>query len=137
MLSRLAIFGQMATLWDDEGARDLAVQRRQNRSIGRSEVREVSVSCLFWSSDPFGEVRNVAVVWNERAAHAFAVFQPGQKLARLCYRRAVLLSLAKHTHKTQFGDGTGCHVRNAPRGKAFHPVRNSRMELMLEYSECE
>jgi hypothetical protein len=136
-LSPLALFGQTAALWDDESSRDSAVERRQDSSVGLSELREVPVSCLFWSSDPFGKVRNIAVIWNESAAHSVAVFQLEQKLARLCHRRAVRLSLSKHTHKAQFSDGTRCQFRNASRRKAFHPVRDPRMELMLQYGKRE
>ena len=60
-----------------------------------------------------------------------------QKLARLCYRRTVLLSLSKYAHKAQFGDGTRYQFRNASGRKASHPVGDPRMELMLPYGERE
>jgi len=127
----------MAALGDDEGARDLAVERRQNSPVGLSQLREVPVRRLFWSSDPFGEPRDVAVIWNEGAAHSLAAFQMEQKLAGLCYRRAVLLSLSKHPDKAQLGDRTRCQFWGASCGQAFHPVRDPRMELMLQYGERE
>jgi len=77
------------------------------------------------------------VISNESATHFVAVFQFEQKLARLCYRRAVLWNLSKNTHKAQFCDGTRCQFRNTSRGKAVHPVRNPRMELMFQYGERE
>ena len=49
------------------------------------------------------------------------LFQLEQKLARLCHRRAVLLSLSKHAHKAQFGDGTRCQFRNASRRRGVPP----------------
>lgn len=127
----------MTALWDDERAGDAAVQRCQDSFVGLGELREVPVGCLSWSSDPFREVTNIAVIRNKSAAHSVAIFQLEQKLAGLCYGRAILLRLSKHTRKAQLGDGTCCQFRNAFRGKPLDPVGDPRMELMFQNGERE
>ena len=75
------------------------------------------------------------VIRNENPPHPLASFHLEQELARLRDGSAVLLSLPKHAHKAQFSNGTCCQLRIAPCAKAFHPIRNLRMELMLQYGE--
>lgn len=52
----------MAALGDDERTGDSAVQRGQNGLVGPSKLRKVPVGGLLWSSDPLGEMRDVAVM---------------------------------------------------------------------------
>src|SRR5690349_2887887 len=89
----------MAALGDDEPAGDSAVERCQNGLVGPSELRKVPVGGLLWSSDPPGEMGDVAVIGNENPAHSVAILHLEQELERLCDGRALLLSLTSHAPK--------------------------------------
>src|SRR5579863_3818452 len=78
---------------------------------------------------------NVAVIGNETPTNSIAILHLKQKLARLCDRRAILLSLPEHTDKAQFGDGTSRDLRNAACAKTFHPTCYARVKLMLQNDE--
>src|SRR5215510_7924963 len=125
----------MAALGDDERTWDSAVQRGQDGLVCPGELRKVPVGGLLWSSDPPGEMGDVPVVGNENPPHSIAILQLEQEVARLCDRRAILLSLSEHTHKAQFGDRTCCQFQNAACLKAFHPTCNPHMKLVLQYNQ--
>ena len=74
---------RMAALGDDERTGDLAVQRGQNGLVGLGELRKVPVGDLLWSSDPLGEMGDVAVIGNEDPAHSIAILHLEQELTRL------------------------------------------------------
>src|SRR5271168_3543908 len=101
----------MAAWGDDERTGNSAVQSCQGSPVGPGELRKVPVGRLLCRSDPLREVGDVVVIGNENPMHRIAIFQLEQELARLCDGRAVLLSLSKHTHKTQLGDRTRCQFR--------------------------
>jgi len=122
-------------LWNDKCPGDPAVQCCQNSLVGLSEFNKMPVSSLLWASDPFWKMTDVVVIRNEGALNPLGILQLKQQLARLCYRRAVLLSLAEHAHKSQLGDRTGCEFRNAFGCETIHPRCNPRMELG-QYSQC-
>src|SRR6516225_6971166 len=85
----------------------------QNSLVGLSEFNKVPVSSLLWASDPFWKMTDVVVIRDEGTVNSLGILQLKQQLARLCYRGAILLSLAKHAHKSQLGDRTSCEFRNA------------------------
>src|SRR6516225_6954008 len=76
----------------------------QNSLVGLSEFNKVPVSSLLWASNPFGEMTDVVVIRDEGTVNSLGILQLKQQLARLCYRGAVLLSLAEHARKSQLGD---------------------------------
>jgi hypothetical protein len=84
----------MAALRYDERTGDSAVQHGQNGIVGPSELRKVPVGGLLWSSDPLGEMGDVAVIGNENPAHSSAILHLQQELTRLSDGRAILLSLS-------------------------------------------
>jgi len=79
---------------DDERTGDSAIERGQNALVGPSELRKVPIGGLLWSSDPPGEMRDVAVIGNEGPPYSIAILYLQQELPRLRDRRAILLSLS-------------------------------------------
>jgi hypothetical protein len=122
----------VATLWNDKCPGDPTVQRYQSSLVGLSEFNNMPVSSLLWASDPFWKMTDIVVIRNEGAPNPLGILQLKQQLARLCYRGAVLLSLAEHAHKSQLGDRTGCDfARLLPAPKSTYKAQR-RLSLRIE-----
>jgi len=97
----------------------------------------VPVCSLLWASDPFWKMTDVVVIRDEGAVNSLGILQLKQKLARLYYRGAVLLSLAEHAYKSQLVIGQVASSGTPLDARRSTHAGNPRMELMVQNAKCK
>jgi hypothetical protein len=84
---------------DKKRTGDFAIERGENGMVGFGKISKMTVGSLLGSSNPLGEMRDVAVVRYENPADSIAALYLEQEFASLRDGRAILLSLPQHTHE--------------------------------------